>query len=70
MICHYSIKKKSYLVLVSNIYGVKLNLSVIVLNNELGETQKHSRPCVISSHKVFKLKNPEEHYFKLYALEK
>ena len=38
---------RSYTVPVSNINDVKLSLNIIVLKNELGETWKHSRPCVI-----------------------
>ena len=56
---------KSYTVSMSNINDVKLNQNIIVLKNELGEIQKHSRPCVIRFHKVSKLKSPEEHCLRL-----
>ena len=39
---------KSCIVLVFNI-DIKLNLSVIVLNNELGEVQKQSTLCYLFS---------------------
>ena len=59
---------KSYTVPVSNINDVKLNPNTIVSKNELGEIQKHSRPCVIRFHKVPKLKNPKEYYLRLLQL--
>ena len=59
---------KSYTVQVSNIDHVKLNQSIIVLKNELGEMRKRSRPYVIRFHKVSKLKNQEEHYLRLLQL--
>ena len=43
-------------------------LSLIQLKNDLGEMRKHSRPCVIRFHKVFKLESPEEHYLRLLQL--
>ena len=42
---------KSYTVPVSNINDVKLNPNIVVLKKELGEMQKHSRPCVICFYK-------------------
>ena len=53
---------KIYTVSVSNIDGIKLNPNIIVLNNELSEMRKHSRPCVICFHKVSKLKSSENYY--------
>ena len=59
---------KSYIVPISNISYVKPNPNLIVLKNELSETWKHSRPCIICFHKISKLKSPEEHYLRLLQL--
>ena len=65
---------KSYTVPVSSIDDVKLNPSIIVLKNELGEMRKHSRPCVIRFHKVSSPEEPRRALLKTftvtYALEK
>ena len=60
MICQQNLmKSEACAVPVSNINDVKLNLNTIVLKNELGETWKRSRPCVI---------RPEEQYLRLLQL--
>ena len=41
---------------------------MIVQKNELGETRKHSRLCVIRFDKVSKLKSQEKHYLRLLQL--
>ena len=53
---------KIYIVSVSNIDGIKLNPNIIVSDNKLSEMCKHSRPCVVSFHKVSKLKSSEDYY--------
>ena len=59
---------KSYTVHVSGIDEFKPSTNVIVLKEGLGKMRKRSRSCVMRSHKVSKLKSPEEFYLRLLQL--